>query len=60
VTSDRRCAAARPSEQRYAYKLRGTCRCCDYWSSVICVAFEAIGSAALIGAVGIWMISHGA
>jgi hypothetical protein len=26
--------------------------------AVICVAFEAIGSAALIGAVGLWMISH--
>ena len=25
---------------------------------VICVAFEAIGSAALIGALGLWMISH--
>jgi hypothetical protein len=26
--------------------------------AVICMAFEAIGSAALIGALGIWMISH--
>ena len=28
--------------------------------AVICVAFEAIGSAALFGAVGMWMISHAA
>jgi hypothetical protein len=28
--------------------------------AVICVAFEAIGSATLIGAVGTWMISHAA
>jgi hypothetical protein len=27
---------------------------------VICVAFEAIGTAALFGAVGVWMISHSA
>ena len=27
--------------------------------AVACVAFEAIGFAALIGAVGMWMISHG-
>jgi hypothetical protein len=27
---------------------------------VICVAFEAIGTAALFGAVGVWMISHAA
>jgi hypothetical protein len=25
---------------------------------VVCVAFEAIGSAALIGALGMWMINH--
>jgi hypothetical protein len=28
--------------------------------AVACVAFEAIGSATLIGAVGVWMLSHGA
>jgi hypothetical protein len=28
--------------------------------AVICVAFEATGSAALFGAVGMWMISHAA
>jgi hypothetical protein len=27
--------------------------------AVACVAFEAIGTATLIGAVGVWMISHG-
>jgi hypothetical protein len=27
---------------------------------VICVAFEATGSAALFGALGLWMISHAA
>ena len=27
---------------------------------VICVAFEAMGPAALFGAVGMWMISHAA
>ena len=28
--------------------------------AVICVSLEAIGSAALFGAVGVWMISHAA
>jgi len=28
--------------------------------AVICVAFEAIGPAALIGALGMWMINHAA
>jgi hypothetical protein len=28
--------------------------------AVICVAFEAIGAAALIGALGMWMMSHAA
>jgi hypothetical protein len=27
---------------------------------VICVMFEAVGTAALFGAVGLWMISHAA
>jgi hypothetical protein len=27
---------------------------------VICVAFEATGSAALFGALGMWMINHAA
>jgi hypothetical protein len=28
--------------------------------AVICVAFEAIGSAALFGALGVWIITHAA
>jgi hypothetical protein len=28
--------------------------------AVLCVALEATGRAALFGAVGFWMISHGA
>ena len=27
---------------------------------VLCVAFEAIGTAALFGALGLWMLSHAA
>lgn len=27
--------------------------------AVLCVAFEAIGSATVIGAMGMWMVSHG-